>query len=247
MSFNNRIALVTGATGGIGTAICRDLADKGVKVIAAYHTKKKGEHWQKVERESGYQYEIAPVDVENYDSCATMINQVQQKIGPIDIVVNNAGITRDGTLRKMSKENWDLVIQTNLNSLFNITQNILNSMLERKYGRIINISSVNGQKGQFGQCNYAAAKAGIHGFTKSLAQEVAAKGITVNTISPGYIATDMVNAMPENIQQKIIATIPVGRFGESSEIARMVSFIADDDSGFITGADFSLNGGMHMY
>lgn len=247
MGIDNRIALVTGGTGGIGTAICRALADGGAKVACAYNSPGKGEKWLEAQKKAGYNFTIVQVDVADYHSCQKTIADVEKKLGPIDILVNNAGITRDTVLRKMSPEQWQQVIHTNLDSAFNTSQNLVNGMVERNYGRIINISSVNGQKGQFGQCNYSAAKAGIHGFTKALAQEVARKGVTVNTISPGYIGTEMVMAVAADVLEKIVAQVPVGRLGKPEEIARVVAFLADDNSGFITGADFSINGGMHMH
>ncbi len=247
MAKDERIALVTGGTGGIGTAICRALADAGAKVASAYHTAGKGEQWQAEQKQAGYDFHVVHVNIGDFDSCAKMIEDVTTKLGPINILINNAGVTRDSTLKNMTLEKWQQVVNTNLDSIFNATKHVIDSMLERKFGRIINIASINGQKGQMGQCNYAAAKSGIHGFTKSLALEVAKKGITVNTVSPGYIATDMVMAVPETIREKIIATIPVGRLGEPEEIAELVAFLASDKSNFITGADFSINGGMHMY
>lgn len=243
----NKIALVTGGTGGIGTAICQQLSKKGIKIASACFQEEKAEKWQQTQKELGFDFFIAPCDVSHFESCAKMVANVEKALGPIDILVNNAGITRDAQLRNMPFEQWNAVLRTNLDSMFNVTRQVIAGMLQRNYGRIINISSINGEKGQFGQTNYAAAKAGIHGFTMSLAQEVARKGITVNTISPGYIATEMVMAMPEDIRQKIIAQIPVGRLGKPEEIARLVSFLASPDSGFITGSNFSANGGQHMH
>ncbi len=244
-----KIALVTGGTGGIGTAICRHLHDNNVRVIAGYshggdatHAKK----WQQEQSALHYEFEIAYGDVSNFESCAGMIEEVQSRIGPIDILVNNAGVTRDAVFKKMEVAQWDQVIRINLDSIFNVTRHVINGMLERNFGRIINISSINGQKGQFGQCNYSAAKAGMHGFTKALAQEVANKGITVNTISPGYVETDMVKKVAPEVLQKIVAQIPVGRLAQPVEIARVVTFLASDESGFITGANFAINGGQYL-
>lgn len=241
------IALVTGSTGGLGTAICQRLYKDGYRVVASYNNAEKAAQWQARMKESGYVFDLYQADVSDYASVEKMIAQVEKEIGPIDILVNNAGITRDGQFRKMSVENWDAVLKTNLYSVFNCTRNVINQMCDRNYGRIINISSVNGQRGQFGQANYSAAKAGMHGFTKTLAMEVARKGITVNTISPGYIATDMVMAVPEEIRNKIVAEIPVGRMGGTEEIAHLVSFLASKDASFITGANYAINGGQHVY
>ncbi len=245
------VALVTGGTGGIGTAICQHLCSKNVKVIASYNHR--ADHsfanaWKKEQEQLGYNNMVAYyADVRDYSSCKTLIQQIESDYQHIDILVNNAGINDDVQLYKMPLEAWSNVINTNLNSIFNVTRHVINGMMERNYGRIINISSVNGQKGQFGQTNYAAAKAGMHGFTKSLALEVARKGITVNTISPGYIHTQMLSSISEDILNKIIDTIPVKRLGKPEEVARMVAFLADEASGYITGANFSINGGQHLY
>jgi acetoacetyl-CoA reductase len=241
------IALVTGSTGGLGTAIAKRLADDGFHVIACYQNEEKAAKWKQRMKEDGYDFEMHQADVSDYASVEKMITDVEASVGPIDVLVNNAGITRDGQFRKMSLENWDAVIKTNLYSVFNCTRLVINQMIERNYGRIINISSVNGQRGQFGQANYSAAKAGMHGFTKTLAMEVAKKGITVNTISPGYIATDMVMAVPEEHRNKIVAEIPVGRLGGTDEIAHLVSFLASKETSFITGANYAINGGQHVY
>lgn len=245
----NKIALVTGGMGGIGTAICQHLVKQGAFVIASYN--KGGDHdaamqWQEIQKEQGYKIPIHYVDVANFDSCEMMTRNIEAEYGSIDILINNAGITRDVPLYKMHLEQWQLVLKTNLDSIFNVTRNIINSMINRKYGRIINISSINGQKGQYGQSNYSAAKAGIHGFTKSLAQEVARKGITVNTISPGYIETKMVLDVPDEIREKIISQIPIGRLGKPEEIARAVIFLASKESGFITGTNLVINGGQYL-
>ena len=244
-----RVALVTGGTGGIGTEICKKLADAGARVASTClpSLRAQAEDWLKQRTAEGYQFPVVYGDVSDFDSCAEMVAQVVKELGPIDILVNNAGITQDATLRKMNVEQWQAVLRTNLDSMFNMSKQVIDSMLDRGFGRIINISSINGQKGQFGQVNYSAAKAGVHGFTMALAREVARKGVTVNTVSPGYIGTEMVMAVPEDVRNKIIAEIPVGRLGKPEEIARLIAFIAADESGFMTGADFSANGGQHMY
>ncbi len=242
-----RIVLVTGATGGLGTAMCKKLYDDGYRVIGNYHNEDKAKAWQQKLKSEGYDIDIYYGDVSDYESCGKMIEKITTEIGPVEIVVNNAGITRDGAFRKMSYENWKAVISTNLDSVFNCTRHLINSMIENGWGRVINISSVNGQRGQFGQANYSAAKAGIHGFTKTLAMEVANKGITVNTISPGYIGTDMVMAVKEEVRNQIIAQIPIGRLGGTDEVAHLVSFLASDNASFITGANLSINGGQHVY
>ena len=247
---SQKIAMVTGGTGGLGTSICQELFKAGFKVVAGYNAggnHEKAKAWQAAQRAEGFDIEVAYGDVTNAESCATCIKTVEEVAGgPVDVLVNNAGITRDGMFKKMSWEQWDEVMSANLDSMFHMTRLVINPMLERGFGRVINISSVNAQKGQFGQANYSAAKAGIHGFTKALAQEVARKGVTVNTVSPGYIMTPMVAKIDQKVQDSITATIPVGRFGEPEEIGRTVSFLADEKSGYITGADFSVNGGLHM-
>ncbi|QGX38748.1 acetoacetyl-CoA reductase [Permianibacter aggregans] len=245
-----RVALVTGGTGGIGTAICQQLAKIGYQVAAGYNSggdHEKARAWQAEQKAAGFNIAISFGDVRDFDSCGRCVAEVEEMLGPIDILVNNAGITRDSTLRKMSKEQWDAVLTSNLDSVFNMTRHVINGMVDRTFGRIVNVSSVNAQKGQLGQTNYAAAKSGIHGFTKALAQEVARKGVTVNTVSPGYIATKMVMAVPDEIRAEIIKGIPVGRLGEPEEIARAVAFLIDDTSGFITGANLAVNGGQHMF
>ncbi|MEO1655050.1 MAG: acetoacetyl-CoA reductase, partial [Bacteroidota bacterium] len=233
---NKRVALVTGATGGLGTAMCKKLYQDEYRVLGNYRNKEKAEAWQKMMKDEGFDIDLFYGDVCDFDSSAQMIQEIQGKVGTIDVLVNNAGITRDKPFHKMSREEWDQVIATNLSSVFNCTRNVIEKMREQGYGRIINISSVNGQRGQYGQANYSAAKAGMHGFTKTLAMEVAKKGITVNTISPGYIATDMVLAVREDIREKIVQQIPVGRFGGTEEIAHLVSFLASENASFITGA-----------
>jgi len=244
------IALITGGTGGIGTAICQQLSKAGMKVVATCYSKDdnsdKINDWLGEQQKSGYDFSVFPINVEDFDACAKTISAIEEAIGPIDVLVNNAGITRDGQLKNMSSEQWQAVMRTDLDGIFNVTRQIINGMIERHYGRIVNISSVNGQKGQFGQTNYSAAKAGVHGFTMALAQEVAKKGITVNTVSPGYVGTELVMAIAEDIRNKIIAQIPVGRLGEPHEIARVAAFLASPDSGYITGSDLSINGGLHM-
>ncbi len=241
-----RIAYVTGGMGGIGTSICQRLAKEGHTVIAGCGPSRDFNKWLGEQREAGYTFHVSVGNVADWDSTKGAFEKVRSDFGNPDIVVNNAGITRDGLFRKMSADDWRAVIDTNLNSMFNVTKQVLDGMLEKGWGRIINISSVNGQKGQFGQTNYSTAKAGLHGFTMALAQEVASKGVTVNTISPGYIATDMVKAIRQDVLDKIIATIPVRRLGKPEEIASMVAWLATDEAGFATGADFSLNGGLHM-
>lgn len=246
VSLKDRVALVTGGTRGIGAAICKEFAASGAKVATNYRNEEQAKKFQNEMKQAGYDVHIFKADVSDFDACKKLIEDVEKEIGPIDILVNNAGVTQDTTLRKMTKEQWDTVLRINLDSVYNVTRNIIEGMLERGYGRIINISSINGQKGQLGQSNYAASKAGMHGFTMSLAQETARKGITVNTVSPGYIATDMVMAVPEDVREKIIAQIPVNRLGKPEEVAELVTFIASDKAGFITGSDISANGGQHM-
>ncbi|GAA4868599.1 acetoacetyl-CoA reductase [Luteimonas vadosa] len=241
-----RIALVTGGTGGIGTAICKRLADQGHTVATNFRNEEKAKAWQAEMKQAGYEIALAKGDVSTPDDAAAMVREVERQVGPVDILVNNAGITRDTTFHKMTAEQWNEVICTNLNSCFNVTRPVIEGMRERKWGRVIQISSINGQKGQYGQANYAAAKAGMHGFTISLAQENAKFGITVNTVSPGYIGTDMVMAVPEAVREKIVAQIPTGRLGEPGEIAYAVSFFVGDEAGWITGANLSANGGQYM-
>lgn len=243
-----RIALVTGGTGGIGSAICQALADQGMKVVAAYSNEAKAIAWQKEQRDAGYDFLIQQMDVSDAESCQQAMAHVKEMAGgSVDVLVNNAGITRDGVFKKMAVEQWREVLSTNLDSAFNVTRPVIDDMLDKGYGRVINISSINGEKGQFGQTNYAAAKAGLHGFTMSLAQETARKGITVNTVSPGYVLTPMVAKIATEIQDKIVAQIPVGRMAQPEEIARAVAFLADDKAGFITGTNLSVNGGQHMH
>jgi acetoacetyl-CoA reductase len=245
-NLKGKVALVTGGTGGIGAAICLKLAESGAKVATNYRNEEKAKAWQAEAKAAGHDIAVYQADVSDFDACQTLVDQVEKDLGPIDILVNNAGITKDGMFKKMSKEKWDMVMDINLDGLFNITKPLVEGMTDRGWGRIINISSINGQKGQMGQTNYAASKAGMHGFTMALAQEVARKGVTVNTVSPGYIATEMVMAVSEDIRNSIIANIPVNRLGTSEEIAALVDFLASDEAGFATGADFSMNGGQHM-
>lgn len=242
-----KVALVTGGTGGIGTAICKRLVDAGCRVVTNYRNEEKTAKWREALRAQGYDIPVFKADVSNYKECEALVAQIEKEVGPIDILVNNAGVTRDTTFRKMTYEQWETVITSNLDSVFNVTRPVIDGMTNRGWGRVINISSVNGQKGQFGQANYSAAKAGMHGFTMAVAQEVARKGVTVNTLSPGYIGTEMVMAVAEEIRNKIIAQIPVGRLGTPEEVAYCVEFLASDEAGFITGADLSMNGGQHMY
>ncbi len=243
-----KIALVTGGTGGIGEAICQALADKGMKVVAGYSNEAKAKAWQQTQKAAGYDFLIQQIDVANTESCQKAVAAIKEAAGgSIDVLVNNAGITRDGFFKKMDWDQWHAVLSTNLDSAFNMTRPVIEEMLEKKWGRIINISSVNGQKGQMGQSNYSAAKAGLHGFTMALAQEGARNGVTVNTISPGYILTPMVAKIDEAIQQKIVSQIPVGRMGQPAEIGRAVAFLADDEGGYITGANLAINGGQHMH
>jgi len=238
-----RVALVTGGTRGIGAAIAMGLKDAGYSVAANYGGN--DEVANKFKEETGIS--VYKFDVSNFDATQAAVQQIEADLGPVDVLVNNAGITRDGTMHRMTHEQWQAVLDTNLGSCFNCCRAVIDGMRERGFGRIVNIGSVNGQAGQYGQVNYAAAKSGIHGFTKALAQEGAAKGITVNAIAPGYIDTDMVRAVPPNVLEKIVAKIPVGRLGKASEIARGVLFLVSDDGGFITGSTLSLNGGQHMY
>ncbi|MPS26033.1 acetoacetyl-CoA reductase [Pigmentiphaga sp.] len=243
---SGKIAYVTGGMGGIGTVICQRLAKAGFTVIAGCGPNRDSQQWLNEQSALGYTFHASVGNVADWDSTVAAFAKVREEFGPVDVLVNNAGITRDGVFRKMTLDDWRAVIDTNLNSLFNVTKQVIGDMTERKWGRIINISSVNGQKGQFGQTNYSTAKAGIHGFTMALAQEVAAKGVTVNTVSPGYIGTEMVRAIRPDVLQTIVDTIPVKRLGTPDEIGSIVTWLASDDAGFSTGADFSLNGGLHM-
>src|SRR5574343_821491 len=244
---SKRIAYVTGGMGGIGTAICQRLAKDGFQVVAGCGPNSpRKDKWLAEQKELGFDFVASEGNVSDWDSTKAAFDKVKAEVGEIAVLVNNAGITKDGLFRKMSAEDWKAVIDTNLNSLFFVTRQVIDGMLDRGWGRIVNISSVNGQKGQFGQTNYSAAKAGMHGFTMALAQEVANKGVTVSTVSPGYIGTDMVRSIRQDVLDKIVATIPVKRLGTPEEIAAMVSWVASEEAGFATGADFSVNGGLHM-
>ena len=243
-----RIALVTGGMGGLGEAICMKLEKMGITVVVTYspgNTKYKD--WLREMEAAGHKFRAYPCDVSDFDSCAKMVAEVTRDVGAIDILINNAGITRDMTFKKMTKVDWDAVMRTNLDSVFNVTKPVVDGMVERGWGRVINVSSVNGQKGAFGQTNYSAAKAGMHGFTKALALEVARKGVTVNTISPGYIGTKMVLAIPKDVlDSKIIPQIPLGRLGKPEEVAGLCAYLASDEAAFVTGANIAINGGQHM-
>jgi acetoacetyl-CoA reductase len=249
MATTTRVALVTGGMGGLGEAICIKLAALGHQVVTTFSPgNTKAQEWLDTMTKQGYAFRAFPCDVTNWDSTADCVQKVAAEVGPIDVLVNNAGITRDMTFKKMDKVNWDAVIKTNLDSCFNMTKQVCDGMVERGWGRIINISSVNGQKGAFGQTNYSAAKAGMHGFTKALALEVARKGVTVNTISPGYIGTKMVMAIPKEVlDSKIVPQIPMGRLGKPEEVAGLVAYLSSDEAAFVTGANIAINGGQHMF
>jgi acetoacetyl-CoA reductase len=238
-----RVAIVTGGTRGIGEAISVGLKNAGYKVAATYAGN--DDRARTFAEKTGIA--VYKWDVADYDQCAAGVAKVEAELGPVDVLVNNAGITRDATMRKMGRQGWDEVLDTNLGGCFNMAKAVWDGMLSRGFGRVVNIGSINGQAGQYGQVNYAAAKSGIHGFTKALAQEGAPKGVTVNAIAPGYIDTDMVSAVPANVLEKIVARIPVGRLGKANEIARGVLFLVADDAGFVTGSTMSINGGQHMY
>jgi len=244
-----RIVLVTGGMGGLGESISTKLHDQGYKVVMTYSPgNTKADRWLVDMHENGYHFHAVPCDVSDFDSCVTAVKRVQDEYGAVDCLINNAGITRDMTFKRMTKSDWDAVIRTNLDSCFNMCKQVVDGMVERGWGRVVNVSSLNAQKGAFGQTNYSAAKAGMHGFTKALALEVARKGVTVNTISPGYIGTPMVVAIPEDIlNSKILPLIPVGRLGKPEEIAGLCSYLCSDEAAFITGANISINGGQHMY
>jgi len=243
-----RVALVTGGIGGIGTEVCRELCRQDRLVVAGHlpDEAEQAESWLETMRSEGYEVDIVAGDVSDFESSAAMVREVEEKHGLIEVLVNCAGITRDKTLRKMAPEDWKAVINTNLDSVFNVTRNVINNMLENGFGRIVNISSVNGQKGQFGQTNYSAAKAGVHGFTMALAQEVAAKGVTVNTVSPGYVDTPMTEEIPDDIKAQIVSGIPMHRMAAADEIAQAVGFLCEDRTDYITGANLPVNGGMYM-
>jgi len=244
-----RTAFVTGGLGCLGTAIARQLHDDGYRVLVGYYPNGEDPNsWKNEQAQDGYQFECYPVDVADPESCKKCIEAVQADGHDIDVLVNNAGITRDATLRNMTAENWQAVLRTNLDSMFNMTQPVLNPMLEKQWGRIINVSSVNGSKGAFGQTNYSAAKSGIYGFTKALALETARRGITVNAVSPGYIDSPMVAEVPqETLEEHILTEIPMRRLGKPEEIAAMVGFLASDAASFVTGANLPVNGGQHLY
>ena len=243
-----RVAVVTGGMGGLGEAICVRLSQTGYKVVTTYSpSNTRARDWLADMKKQGHEIHAVAVDVADFDSCAKAAKQIESEVGAVDVLVNNAGITRDATFRKMSKAEWDAVMHTNLDSVFNMTKPLCDGMVDRGWGRIINVSSVNGQKGAFGQTNYSAAKAGMHGFTKALALEVARKGVTVNTISPGYLGTKMVMAIPKEVlDSKIIPQIPIGRLGKPEEVAALVAYLCSEEAGYITGANIAINGGQHM-
>lgn len=244
---SKRVALVTGGMGGLGTAICKALAKDGFIVAAnclpGFPQK---DEWLAKTKAEGFDFHAAEGDVADYDSCVAMVKKIEADFGPVDVLVNNAGITRDGMFRKMDRGQWDAVLSTNLDSVFNVTHQVLPGMAERGWGRVINISSVNGVKGQFGQANYSAAKAGVLGFTKAIAQEVAKKGVTVNAVAPGYIGTDMVLAIKEEVREQIVAQVPMGRLGKPEEIGHLCAYLASEYAGYVTGATLNINGGLHM-
>jgi acetoacetyl-CoA reductase len=244
----SRVALITGGTGGIGSAICRRLTSDGMRVIAAHHPvdSETAAKWREEQLAEGYEIDTLALDVSSYEDCAKILPQVLSDYGSVDVIVNCAGITRDATFKKMQKDQWYDVINVNLNSVFNVTQPLWNAMLDKGFGRIVNISSINGQRGQFGQTNYSAAKAGMHGFTMALAQEGAAKGVTVNTLSPGYVATAMTEAIREDVRENIVSGIPMGRMGSVDEIASAVHFLVADNHEYITGANLPVNGGLFI-
>ncbi len=245
---NQRVAVVTGGMGGIGEAICVKLSGINFKVCTTYSPgNTKAQAWLAEMKQKGHNIYAVQVDVADFDSCAKAVKQIEADVGPIDVLVNNAGITRDATFKKMGKADWDAVLRTNLDSVFNMTKAVLDGMVDRGWGRVVNMSSINGQKGAFGQANYSAAKAGMHGFTKALALEVARKGVTVNTISPGYIGTKMVLAVPKEVlDTKIIPQIPAGRLGKPEEVAGLVAYLCSEEAAFVTGANIAINGGQHM-
>ncbi len=244
-----RVAVVTGGMGGLGESISTKMAEAGYKVVVTFSpSNTKHKEWLEDMKKRGYAFGAYPVDVADYDDCAAACAKIRKDFGHIDILVNNAGITRDMTFKKMAKADWDAVMRTNLDSCFNMTKQVMDPMVEKNWGRVINVASVNGQKGAFGQTNYSAAKAGIHGFTKALALEVARKGVTINTISPGYIGTKMVTAIPKEIlDSKILPQIPVGRLGKPDEVAGLIIYLCSEEAAFVTGANISINGGQHMY
>jgi len=248
MSSDKRLALVTGGTGGLGQAICRRLADDGFAVVALHSPgNRRVADWLALQEREGRTFVAVAVDVADFDSCARAVEDIRRRFGPVSVLVNNAGITQDASFRKMTRDQWQQVLRVNLDSMFNMTKPVIEDMLAAGWGRIVNISSVNGQRGAFGQSNYAASKAGIHGFTKSLAMEFASKGITVNTVSPGYLRTAMVEKVPQEVlATRILPQIPAGRLGEPDEIAQLVGYLASAGGGFVNGANIAINGGQHM-
>ena len=244
-----RLAVVTGGMGGLGESISTKLADAGYRVAVTYSpSNTKWKSWLGEMKSRGYAFSVYPVDVTSYEDCEAKCELIRKDGGEIDILINNAGLTRDMTFKKMTKDDWDAVVHTNLDSCFNMSKQVVEGMVERRWGRVINVASINGQKGAFGQTNYSAAKAGVHGFTKALALEVAAKSVTVNTISPGYIGTKMVTSIPGPIlDSKILPQIPVGRLGTPEEVAGLIIYLCSEEAAFITGANISINGGQHMY
>jgi acetoacetyl-CoA reductase len=242
------VAVITGGMGGLGESISTKMHAAGYRVAVTHSPgNAKVKDWLAEQKANGREFVAYPVDVSDFDSCKACVNQITKEVGPVDILVNNAGITRDTTFKKMTKSDWDAVIRTNLDSVFNMTKQVLDGMVDRNWGRVINVSSVNGSKGAFGQTNYSAAKAGMHGFTKALALEVARKGVTVNTISPGYIGTKMVTAIPKEVlDSKILPQIPTGRLGKPDEIAGLIIYLCSDEAAFVTGANIAINGGQHM-
>ena len=246
---SSRVALVTGGMGGLGEAISAKLSNMGYRVVVSYSPgNAKAGDWLADMKTRGHDFHGVQIDVADFDSCAAGVEKIQSEVGPVDVLVNNAGITRDMTFRKMGKVDWDAVLKTNLDSVFNMCKPVVDGMAERGWGRVVNISSVNGQKGAFGQTNYSAAKAGMHGFTKALALEVARKGVTVNTISPGYIGTKMVMAIPKDVlDSKIIPQIPMGRLGKPEEVAGLVAYLCSEEAAFVTGSNIAINGGQHMF
>ena len=245
---NQRIAVVTGANGGLGESMCKAMSDQGHRVVGSYLPADEAgaKAWQEQMKSEGYEFTIYPLDVTDYDHCCSFISSVEQELGAIDILVNNAGITRDSPLKRMQPQQWQEVMRTNLDSMYNMCQPVFDAMCSRGFGRIVNISSLNGEQGQFGQANYSAAKAGIYGFTKAIAKEGARKGVTVNAVSPGFIDTPMVRQIPENVLEGIVAGVPVGRLGQPEEISRAVAFLTAEDAGYITGTNISVNGGVYM-
>ena len=246
---DNKVALVTGGMGGLGTAICRRLQAEGFRVAATYSPgNRTPDAWLAAQRDEGYRFTTYRVDVTDYGDCEWMMQKLLAEMGRLDVLVNNAGITRDRSLRKMTLDDWQAVLRADLDSVFNMSKQAVEPMMAQRWGRIINVSSVNGQQGAFGQTNYAAAKAGMHGFTKALALEMARHGVTVNTVSPGYLRTKMVEAVPSEVMTgKILPQIPMGRLGEPDEIAGLVAYLVSEDAGFMTGANIAINGGQHMY